>query len=576
MDRRSLIALVTIAAGLTGCRCGQDLPGNGDAAISDAGDSGAGGLDAGPFDGGPPDGGPPFELDGGVFTCGRWGAPARPFDEGDGGARRGALAGPFELPLLDGGSFSFRASFTGCDVSVFVPGSLTVSSASGAASVWDSDGDLRDLVDRSPPNARYFFVSRAATAQAAAAQAAAMQGRVDAVLAALPEARREHWRGRLIVSGLRAAELQGWLPEAFAGAGSAGFAIDRRQRLRGLGSFSDVTRFRSSLQMQSLWPWESNLALAAYEVDAWNLVEADALAAERDPGQRVAILEQALVSVQQDVSVEIPKTSGISQADALQVEVALECPDPGRAELVSCGAWDRLARLELLDGADGGTAEIARFVTPFHREARWKADATPLLARLGQGGPFTFRWSHAPSFAPQPTVVSVGLRFLSHALGRSPSSVVHLFSGGTLDGTYNQRAPVDVPIPATAKRVELWATISGHGNDAFQCGEFCDHQHAFTVGTATFTLSFPDAGSQDGCVPRRERGMTPNQGGTWWFGRGGWCPGAVVEPAVFDVTSAVTPGNGARVTYRATLGGNPLPDAGQGFADVEARLVVFE
>ena len=51
--------------------------------------------------------------------------------------------------------------------------------------------------------------------------------------------------------------------------------------------------------------------------------------------------------------------------------------------------------------------------------------------------------------------------------------------------------------------------------------------------------------------------MTPNQYGTWRFGRAGWCPGGAVTPAVLDVTRHVTPGLEAVVEYRALLRGAP-------------------
>ena len=58
-------------------------------------------------------------------------------------------------------------------------------------------------------------------------------------------------------------------------------------------------------------------------------------------------------------------------------------------------------------------------------------------------------------------------------------------------------------------------------------------------------------------------GTVPNQGGTWWFGRGGWCPGRRVDPFVVDVTGQVSPGVSASVDYEATLnGGAPYDNAG--------------
>ncbi|MEZ4405159.1 MAG: peptide-N-glycosidase F-related protein [Polyangiales bacterium] len=58
-----------------------------------------------------------------------------------------------------------------------------------------------------------------------------------------------------------------------------------------------------------------------------------------------------------------------------------------------------------------------------------------------------------------------------------------------------------------------------------------------------FVRDFPEAQSPDGCANRVSEGVIPNQHGTWYFGRGGWCPGLDVAPWVVDVTSQARPGH---------------------------------
>ena len=67
--------------------------------------------------------------------------------------------------------------------------------------------------------------------------------------------------------------------------------------------------------------------------------------------------------------------------------------------------------------------------------------------------------------------------------------------------------------------------------------------------------------------------MTPNQAGTWWFGRGGWCPGQQVNPFVVDVTALATPGETLHLAYRALLAGTTPPDDA-GEIRLTSRLVV--
>jgi hypothetical protein len=69
--------------------------------------------------------------------------------------------------------------------------------------------------------------------------------------------------------------------------------------------------------------------------------------------------------------------------------------------------------------------------------------------------------------------------------------------------------------------------------------------------------------------------MVPNQGGTWWFGRGGWCPGQQVDPWVVDVTADVTPGETVTLSYEGKLNGNTPPD-NAGKIRMNSWLVIYE
>jgi hypothetical protein len=123
-------------------------------------------------------------------------------------------------------------------------------------------------------------------------------------------------------------------------------------------------------------------------------------------------------------------------------------------------------------------------------------------------------------------------------------------------------------------RAQLVATITGHGHDTpHGCAEFCDSrvrvsrkslpaactpptccaafatstthamdlpspspprpahlQHVFSINGASRALSFPTAGTEMGCTSDVLAGTTPNEHGTWFFGRGGWCNGRQVDP----------------------------------------------
>jgi hypothetical protein len=107
-----------------------------------------------------------------------------------------------------------------------------------------------------------------------------------------------------------------------------------------------------------------------------------------------------------------------------------------------------------------------------------------------------------------------------------------------------------IDVPADATRVHLSVTLTGHGlTDAYNCAEFCDHQHTFSVGGESYLASHPEMGSIEGCLDQIDNGTVPNQYGTWWYERSSWCPGKQVDPWIFDITDQVTPGETATISY---------------------------
>ena len=90
-----------------------------------------------------------------------------------------------------------------------------------------------------------------------------------------------------------------------------------------------------------------------------------------------------------------------------------------------------------------------------------------------------------------------------------------------------------------------------------------------------YRREFPEAASSAGCIEAIASGMTPNQAGTWWFGRGGWCPGLQVDPFVADVSAQALPGVSATLSYRGLLG-NATPPDGAGNIELNSVLVIYE
>jgi hypothetical protein len=494
--------------------------------------------------------------------------------------RRGELAADFSVDLLDGTTFTLSEAFSGCDSYAFVVDTIPVSDQDNT-SIWGKTKDIVALLKKSPPNVHWFFVSRMPSDKQAEASLTLMQERLIEAVGQLPPEQNEYWWPRLHVVAKRANSLGGWLGQVFKSHGVIGFGIDRTQRIRGFGMLADVTRFKSALQAAQKWPWEANLAYAAHEPLWWNMLAKQELRRAAGGGKRIDLWQGEVISEFAEVTVTLDSVGDLSQYDTLEVDIDMQCPDPDKAEPGNCGAWDYIASLSVYPKAGAADPnariEILRAITTYHREAHWTVDATPLLAELAGGGKRRVRWEWAPPWNVQPTATRLSLRFLNKAKGLRPVSTQLLWTGGGFNSQYDAQHPDrTVTIPQGAKKVELWTIITGHGSaQGTQCAEFCNHEHRFSIGSQSWVKDHPAAQNQQGCMAEIGNGMTPNQGGTWWFGRGGWCPGQQVDPWVADITAAAPPGSTQTIRYQGTLQGKTPPD---GDANVHASvyLVVYQ
>ncbi|MBI5546633.1 MAG: hypothetical protein HY901_22350 [Deltaproteobacteria bacterium] len=508
-------------------------------------------------------------------VCKVLGLPVRAFASGPCGPHRGDVADDFTLVLTDGSSFHLKERFSGCESYVFMTDAQPVSEAD-PSSLWTSAADVGSFLKASPKNAQYFFVSQETADADAQASLSTLQGNLDTAMAHLTAAELAHWKERIHLIAGKASDLEGWLGDVLSTHGQLGFSIDRLQRVRGAGDLSDGTRFSQTLLDQGRWPFQRNLAFAANDPRYFN---AEAILAARLEAEVATVIDLwtgDVLAEKGETTVTLPSAAEMAGFDTLEVEVTLQCPDPDKVEIGNCGAWDYIANLFLVDDPSD-PVELARFITSYHRETHWVVDASDMLPRLKNGGQRNLLWSFAPSWNPQPTSTHLSLRLSNQNKGLKPSASTFLFAGGAFNADYNAgRMLVEVPIPVGARKVELFAIITGHGADSQQCAEFCNHQHEFTVNGHKHLQSFPLAGTADQCLPAMDRGMTPNQAGTWWYGRGGWCPGQQVDPWVVDVTSEVTPGQAATVSYRGLFQDAEPPADGAGNVLMVSYLVIHE
>ena len=123
---------------------------------------------------------------------------------------------------------------------------------------------------------------------------------------------------------------------------------------------------------------------------------------------------------------------------------------------------------------DGMTwIEMARFITTYHRQGRYLVDATPMLVHLAAGGTQEIRFRLSPPWNPQAYLTKMDFRFSNQGRASRPTEATFLYAGGNFNSAYNDAyMPMDVPIPATAQKVELWAIITGHGGDTHRLEDY--------------------------------------------------------------------------------------------------------
>jgi hypothetical protein len=490
-------------------------------------------------------------------------------------------------------------------------------SPGGDTDLWRSD--FHEMLVWSPPNVHYFFVSgRAAFESDYDGIEARMNGALDRLDDEDAQYGREHWAPRLHIAqeernevgGLTEEILELW-PDSNAEEGSMGwswqgFGIDRFQRLREIG----LTRIVANpSRPDELWFIAHNPRHYNFEYDR----EVELRAAPAD--LTIPLWEGVQVGGGgRDAIVELP--ADLAMYDTLEIDLTMGCPDGGADR--NCWEWDYRAHMRACEAAlpapeppadctyevqdddgnvitpadvvdcpcnkpRGGTVErtrtcrsvlekdrvvgtewtqcscrcdgeIARWITSYHRHGRWVTDITPSLALIQGGGTQRFRFQTSYNYE-----LSAELRFSKRGRGDRPFAYIPLWGGGGFGGGYNDaHTPIEFEVPPGTVRAEIVAWITGHGfaGDPENCAEFCPHHHHFAVnGGETHTQSYDEADDWLGCIEQIDDGALPNQYGTWYLGRGGWCPGLDVPPFRADVTADLTDGVNL-ATYQAGLYGS--------------------
>ena len=256
--------------------------------------------------------------------------------------------------------------------------------------------------------------------------------------------------------------------------------------------------------------------------------------------------------------VEFPNLDQLNNYSGMSIELLRGCPDAnGNYSDQGCDDYDRKARMFVCDEDGSNCHEAARWITPFDRQPHHLTDISPFISMIKPGGNklIKFQESGWPN-----SLLTMRFRFyLGQDLEHTPQNFEPMWVGTIpFNPEFDDNTPPMVfEIPDNATKVEFVSYITGHGwgCDGFNCAEFCNSKHTFTVngGVYEFENDHPEAGNLDYCMQPEtiSKGVKPNQYGTWGYGRAGWCPGQDVHPVITDITEYVSIGDENVIQYNA-------------------------
>ena len=236
-----------------------------------------------------------------------------------------------------------------------------------------------------------------------------------------------------------------------------------------------------------------------------------------------------------------------------------------------CDDYDRIAHLYSCEADSSSCKEIARWITPFDRQPHSLLDISPFISHIKPGGTRVLKYQE---FGWPNSLLTIRFRFHNYLpeedFDYSPMEYESAWNGTVqFNPQYAEnRPPVIFTPPEETQKVEFVSYITGHGwgsAGCYNCAEFCNSRHIFTVngGIYEFQKSHPEAGDGNYCMELETiaQGVVPNQYGTWGYGRAGWCPGMNVAPFITDITDYVNIGEENIILYDAcrVAGNNCYP-----------------
>uniref|UniRef100_A0A672S712 Uncharacterized LOC107592527 n=1 Tax=Sinocyclocheilus grahami TaxID=75366 RepID=A0A672S712_SINGR len=296
------------------------------------------------------------------------------------------------------------------------------------------------------------------------------------------------------------------------------------------------------------------------------------------PAVIVPVFDRHLMQGETGAQAVVDLPGDFMDYDILELDASLSCP--GRRD-ETCAHWDHTVQLYVCCDRTSPycNLELGRWITAFRRgTGHWLTDVSPLIPLLNDKK-CVFTMKTVPWAMPWMTSLNLRFSYSNQTDRLYPFKVMSLFPGGTFDKDYNSRyQEIKFSLPASTKKVELYAVITAHGSDENFCGEFCVTSHHFLINrSVNNTLVFESAGSPLGCAMRVSEGAVPNEHGTWLYGRGGWCDGLQVDPWRTDITSQLDMSGTNSVLYFGLFEGrNPDPKTNPGYIIMYSFLVIYK
>ena len=437
--------------------------------------------------------------------------------------------------------WSFENEWNGEDTYIFI----SYSGASGSPTLWNAS-DREDFLEKSPDNVHYFFVSDRTSFTS---DINTIKSIYDDILSTMDDEEAYHWRKHLHFVPNKVSGFNNWLTDALQG--RRALSIDRFQRLREIGYLGSPTSFTGTY-----------LSYVAHEPVYFNS-EWNSLHEDESTYDEIVVFEREHYTGGWASSivdtVEFPTSQELSSYSGMAVELLRGCPDADmNYSDAGCDEYDRIAHMYICDIDGSNCYETARWITPFRRQPHHLTDISPLMSHIQPGGlkMLKFQESGWPN-----SLLTLKIRFYHNTENNPVAEEFIPIWNGTVhfnEDYADNRPPTPFMIPSNATKVEFVAYITGHGwgnNTCYNCCEFCNSRHIFTVngGTYEFSRDFPDASSSNHCMSLEMigEGTVPNQYGTWGYGRAGWCPGLDVEPYVTDITDFIVIGDENIIDYEA-------------------------